>query len=115
MENDMRKLNPSALENACQILNQDFIDSLPYSPEELFEFAKRRTNPTISDNISYNLGKRMLESRLTDEDYFITFLKVIGCVFEGKTPASSSPRSTGTYFSNRSRQNKFKKEHHGKK
>lgn len=110
----MRKLNPSALENACQMLNQDFIDSLPYSPEELSEFAKRRTNPTISDNISYNLGKRMLESRLTDEDYFITFLKVIGCVFEGKTPASGTPRGTSAYFPNRGRQNKFKKEYYGK-
>lgn len=105
----MRKLHPSALENVCKKLNEDFIDSLPYSPEELFEFAERRIKPTISDNISYNLGKRMLETRLTDEDYFMTFLKVIEYVFEGRTPASEIPRSTGTYFSNRSRKNKFKK------
>lgn len=42
MGNDMRKLNPSALENACQILNQDFIDSLPYSQKNFLNLQEER-------------------------------------------------------------------------
>ena len=94
MENSkMRKLDKSVLDEVIQELNPDFIKDLPQSPEIIFEFARRRINPEISDNISYNLGKKMLDYRLSDKDYFITFLKVINDVFYGKTPTETVPQA----------------------
>ena len=75
--NIKRNLDDNVLNIVLKELNRDFIDSLPDTPEVLFTYAKRRVEPEISNNISYNLGKDMLKSRLSDKDYFITFLKVV--------------------------------------
>lgn len=88
--NEMRKLDENVLKKVVGKLNADFIKDLPITAEELFEFAKRRIEPQISSNISYDLGKRMLESRLSDEDYFITFLKAIQDVFYAKEAEDGS-------------------------
>lgn len=87
----MRKLDKSAIDEAIKELNSEFINNLPYSPEILFEFANRRVEPEISENISYNLGKKMLDYRLNDKNYFITFLRIVYDVFYGKSPAVDEP------------------------
>ena len=74
--NKMRPLNID-IAQILEKLNPKFIESLPISPEELFRYAKRRIYPEISDNIPEDLAKKMLEYRLSDEDYFITFLKIL--------------------------------------
>ena len=74
--NKMRPLNID-IAQILEKLNPKFIESLPISPEELLRYTKRRINPEISDNIPEDLAKKMLEYRLSDEDYFITFLKIL--------------------------------------
>ena len=84
-KNDIRrKLDESALEQALLELNQDFLDDLPETPQKLFEYTSRRAEPEISSSINYELGQRMLNNRLSDKDYFITFLKIVRFVFSGK-------------------------------
>lgn len=46
----------------------------------------------VSSNISYDLGRKMLNHRLSDKEYFITFLKIVRYVFNGKKP-SETPKS----------------------
>ena len=81
-----RNLDESALEEALLCLNGEFLKDLPDTPENLFKYASRRVEPEISDSISYDLGRKMLEYRLSDKEYFITFLKIVRSVFKGKTP-----------------------------
>lgn len=82
--NIRRKLDRSALEEALLELNQDFLDDLPETPQKLFEYTSRRAEPEISSSIDYELGQRMLKNRLSDKDYFITFLKIVRFVFSEK-------------------------------
>lgn len=90
--NIRRNLDESALHEALLELNADFLSELPDTPENLFKYASRRVEPEISSNISYDLGRKMLDYRLSDKDYFITFLKIVRYVFNGKEP-SESPKS----------------------
>lgn len=87
-----RNLEESALKEALLDLNDDFLNDLPETPENLFKYASRRVEPEISSNISYDLGRRMLDYRLSDKEYFITFLKIVRYVFNGKE-SSKKPRS----------------------
>lgn len=92
-KNNIRRiLNKSALEEALLVLNKEFLNDLPDTPENLFYYAKRRVKPEISNNISKDLGKKMLEYRLSDKEYFITFLKIVRYVFYGKEP-SKTPKA----------------------
>lgn len=61
----IRTIEKDALERILPTLNPDFIKELPASPQELLKFATRRTDPVISDNITYALGKAMLSYRMT--------------------------------------------------
>lgn len=83
-DNMRRKLDKSALNEAITELNQDFLNDLPETPQELFEYTSRRIEPEISSGIDYELGQRMLNNRLSDKEYFITFLKIVRYVFSGK-------------------------------
>ena len=87
-----RNLDESALEEALLCLNDEFLKDLPDTPENLFKYASRSVEPEISDSISYDSGRKMLEYRLSDKEYFITFLKIVRSVFKGKTP-SKTPKS----------------------
>lgn len=53
-----RNLDESALKEALLVLNDDFLNDLPDTPENLFKYASRRVEPEISSNISYDLGKK---------------------------------------------------------
>lgn len=90
--NKMRPLNID-IAQILEKLNPKFIESLPISPEELLRYTKRRINPEISDNIPEDLAKKMLEYRLSDEDYFITFLKIIKHLFSDKIPEKTNPEA----------------------
>ena len=81
---EMRNLEDGTLEKVLQRTNEDFLKALPADPKYIFQFAKRRREPKISENISYNLGIKMLDSRLSDEEYFETFLKIIADSFYNK-------------------------------
>jgi len=85
-----RTIEQETLDRVLRSLNKDFVNDLPIPPNDLLEFAKRRTNPFISDNISHSLGKSMLSHRLSDEDYLVTFFKVVNYVFSNKSPVGSS-------------------------
>lgn len=88
-----RTIDNEVLKKVIPTLNPDFIKELPASPQELLKFATRRTDPVISDNIAYSLGRAMLEYRMTDEDYLRAFFQVIHTTFCGKkstdTPTAS--------------------------
>jgi len=92
-DSKLKQISKKTLEKVLEKLNVDFINELPIPPEELLKFATRRTDPVISENISYSLGKSMLEHRLSDEDYLITFFKVINFVFSNKTPVDNPEAS----------------------
>ena len=44
-DNMRRKLDKSALNEAITELNQDFLNDLPETPQELFEYTSRRIEP----------------------------------------------------------------------
>lgn len=87
-----RNLDESVLKEALLELNDDFLNDLPDTPKNLFKYVSRRVEPEISNNISYDLGRKMLDYRLSDKEYFIAFLKIVRYVFNGKEP-SKTPKS----------------------
>lgn len=87
-----RTLDEGVFNEALVELNNDFLNDLPDKPENLFKYTSRRVEPEISNNISYDLGRKMLDYRLSDKEYFITFLKIVRYVFNGKKP-SKTPES----------------------
>ena len=60
------------------------ISFLPTKPENILRFAQRRTEPVITNNIDENLKRKMLDSRLSDEDYLSTLFMAMGDVFYNK-------------------------------
>lgn len=79
-----RNISNDVLKRVKNKLNPDFVSELPASLEELLFFAKRRVDPVISDNITYALGQSMLDHRLSDEDYLLTFFNVVHSFFYEK-------------------------------
>lgn len=88
-----RIVEKDVLERILPTLNHDFLKELPASPQELLKYATRRTDPVISDNITYALGQAMLDYRMSDEDYLRTFFQVVHTTFAGKTP-SKDPKAS---------------------
>ncbi len=80
----VRNISEDSLNAVLSKLNPEFIRDLPTSPKELLKYATRRTDPVISENITYSLGQSMLSHRLSDEDYLIAFLQVIHTFFSHK-------------------------------
>ena len=80
----VRNISEDSLNAVLSKLNSEFIKELPASPKELLKYATRRTDPVISENITYSLGQSMLSHRLSDEDYLMVFLQVIHTSFLNK-------------------------------
>lgn len=83
-DNKKRTVTEEELRKVLSRLNPCFIRSLPDTPENILEFAQRRTDPIISSNISPQLAERMRKYRLSDEDYLITLFASMKFAFEGK-------------------------------
>lgn len=81
----VRNISDDTLNIVISKLNPEFIEELPLSPKELLKYATRRTDPVISENITYSLGQSMLSHRLSDEDYLMVFFQVVHTSFFGKT------------------------------
>lgn len=84
--NDSKKtgITEETLEQVLRRLNSSFVKSLPAEPKQILRFAKRRTDPIISNNINPELAEKMRSHRLSDEDYLITLFTAIRYVFDGK-------------------------------
>lgn len=83
----VRNISDDTLNKVISKFNSEFIKDLPVSPKELLQYATRRTDPVISENITYSLGQSMLSHRLSDEDYLTAFFEVIHSSFSGKNPS----------------------------
>ena len=62
-------------------INPILLYSIPEKLEEILPFAQRRTEPVITNNIDENLRSKMLDYRLSDEDYLLTLLMAMGDTF----------------------------------
>lgn len=91
-DNKTRGISEETLRKVVSGLNPDFIKGLPETPEVLYKYVQRRTDPVISKNISYELGLKMQNTRLSDEDYLLTFFKILFDVFNNKTPVSENEK-----------------------
>lgn len=80
----VRNISDDTLNVVLSKLNPEFIQELPVTPQELLKYATRRTDPVISENITYSLGQSMLAHRLSDEDYLMAFLQVVHTSFFNK-------------------------------
>ena len=80
----VRNISDDTLNIVLSKLNPEFIQELPVSPKELLKYATRRTDPVISENITYSLGQSMLSHRLSDEDYLMAFFQAVHTSFYGK-------------------------------
>lgn len=80
----VRNISDDTLNKVISKFNSDFIADLPASPKELLKYATRRTDPVISENITYSLGQSMLSHRLSNKDYLTAFFEVIHSSFSGK-------------------------------
>lgn len=80
----IRNISDDTLNVVVSKLNDEFIQELPVTPKELLKYATRRTDPVISENITYSLGQSMLSHRLSDEDYLIAFFQAVHTSFYGK-------------------------------
>jgi len=92
MKNEMddsllRNISKETITKVISYLNKDFIEELPASPEEIAKYAIRRTHPVISNNISFSLGQAMLNNRMTDEEYLLSFYQAVHSFFAGKKSA----------------------------
>ncbi len=87
-----RNLDETILEEVLDELSSYFVNDLPEPPENLFKYTSRRVNPEISNNISYELGNKMIKYRLSDKEYFISFLKIVRYVFNNKK-VSNNPKA----------------------
>lgn len=88
-----RTINTETLEAVKSKINPVLLNALPASPEEILEFAQRRTDPIISKNIDENLASKMRAFRQSDEDYLMTLFMAMGDVFynrnKSKNPTAS--------------------------
>jgi len=84
-----REIDLKILPKIEEQLSPEFIRELPSSLSELVKYAKRRTDPVISENIPYPLGQKMLNSRMSDEEFFIAFLQALHATFYEKELSSS--------------------------
>ena len=82
----LRGISEETLERVLGELNPDFIATLPADPSRLLHYATRRADPVISANISYELGRKMLDYRLSDEEYLKTYFRIAADVFAGRYP-----------------------------
>lgn len=86
----VRNISDDTLNIVLSKLNPEFIQELPVSPKELLKYATRRTDPVISENITYSLGRSMLAHRLSDEDYLMAFFQAVHTsFFEKKSDAEN--------------------------
>lgn len=79
-----RNISVDVLNSLKKKCSGDFFELLPISSEVLLKYAKRRTDPVISDSINKNLKDSMLDHRLSDEEYLYTFFKSIINSFKNK-------------------------------
>lgn len=86
----VRNIPEETVKSVVESLNPDFIKELPASPEEIAKYALRRTEPVISDNISFSLGQAMLANRMSDEEYLMAFYQVVHTSFFDKKEIDSS-------------------------
>lgn len=94
-EEGLRSISKDTL-NSKEIKNAELKEILESFPdvEKILKYARRRKNPQISETITdENLKQKMLESRLSDEDYLITFLKIIKMTFGNKKPVTTGKPS----------------------
>lgn len=77
----VRNISDDTLNAVISKLNPEFIQELPVTPKELLKYATRRTDPVISENITYSLGQSMLAHRLSDEDYLMAFFQAVHMSF----------------------------------
>lgn len=77
----VRNISDDTLNIVISKLNPEFIKELPVAPKELLKYATRRTDPVISENITYSLGQSMLSHRLSDEDYLMAFFQAVHTSF----------------------------------
>lgn len=89
----VRNISDDTLNIVISKLNPEFMNELPLSPKELLKYATRRTDPVISENISYSLGQSMLSHRLSDEDYLMVFFQVVHTSFFEKTKSDKKSAS----------------------
>ncbi len=82
----LRGISEETLERVLGELSPDFIATLPADPSRLLHYATRRADPVISANISYELGRKMLDYRLSDEEYLKTYFRIAADVFAGRYP-----------------------------
>lgn len=95
MSNDKQRciIAPHIIRKVVSNLSDEFINSLPGKPERIAEeFALRIQQPYFSPSISVDLREMMLEHRLSDEDYLITFFKILYHTFYNKV-ASNNPEA----------------------
>lgn len=79
--NNQRYIGNDALERVLHFIDKISLKDLPNTPQKLLKYAKRRVSPFISPYISDSLKIKMLESRLTDEEYLLSFYHAINMNF----------------------------------
>ena len=79
--NIQRNIRNDVLERVIQFIERSSLKELPKTPQKLLKYAKRRVSPFISPYISDSLKIKMLESRMTDEEYLICFYNAINMNF----------------------------------
>lgn len=84
-----RTISLETLEKVKSKINPVLLSSLPASPEEILDFAQRRTDPVISKNIDKDLADQMREHRLSDEDYLVTLFMSMGNVFYNRNKSNN--------------------------
>lgn len=89
----IRNISEDTLNKVIAKLNPQFVSELPDTPKELLKYATRRTDPVISDSISYSLGQSMLAHRMSDEEYLLAFMQVVHSAFANKTPDNNPTAS----------------------
>ena len=89
----IRNISDDTFDVVIKEMNPDFINELPVSPKILLKYATRRTDPVISENISYSLGQSMLSHRLSDKDYLIAFFQAVHSSFYGKNRSKEKTAS----------------------
>lgn len=79
--NIQRYIGNDVLGRVLQFKDNSSLKDLPNTPQNLLKYAKRRVSPFISPYISDSLKIKMLESRMTDEEYLLSFYNAINMNF----------------------------------
>lgn len=72
-----RNIGKGVLTKLLPIFTKKFWSELPNTPQNLLKYAKRRVSPFISPYIGKSLRIKMLESRMTDEEYLFSFYHAV--------------------------------------